>query len=87
MQALRSRLVSWVVTIFVIGFVMSGVDNWAHFGGLAAGFGLGKLFADREPMNAAERKRAYALGWLAGIVVLASFVLMIMHFRDALPGQ
>lgn len=87
MQALRSRLVSWVVSIFVIGFLISGIDNRAHFGGLAAGFVLGKIFADREPRDAAERKRAYALGWLAGGVVVASFVLMILHFRDALPGQ
>jgi rhomboid protease GluP len=87
MRAMRSRLVSWVVSIFVIGFLMPGIDNWGHFGGLAAGFGLGKLFADREPMDATEQKRAHALGWLAGVVLLASFVLMIMHFGDALPGR
>ena len=87
MRELRSRLVSWVVSIFVIGFLMPGIDNWGHLGGLAAGFGLGKLFADREPMNAAERNRAHALGWLAGMVVVASFVLMMLHFKDGLPGQ
>jgi len=38
-------------------------------------------------MNAVEFKRAYALGWLAGIVVTASFVMMFLHFRDALPGS
>jgi len=84
MQALRSRLISWVVSIFVFGFVMSGIDNWAHFGGLAAGFGLGKVFADREPMNPAELKRAHALGWSAAIVLLVSFAFMILHFRDPL---
>src|ERR1700737_1422683 len=51
MQQLRSRLISWVVSIFVFGFLMRGVDNWAHAGGLAAGFALGKLFADREPAS------------------------------------
>jgi rhomboid protease GluP len=87
MHALRSRLISWVVSIFVIGFLLSGVDNWAHFGGLAAGFGLGKLFADREPMSAREKQTAYALGWLAGLIVLGSFVMMILHYRDTLPWQ
>jgi len=86
MQALRSRLVSWVVTIFVFGFLLRGVDNWAHFGGLAAGFGLGKLFTDREPASASERQSAYALGWLAAIVLLASFAMMLLHFQDKLPG-
>lgn len=84
MQALRSRLVSWVVSIFVFGFLLSGVDNWAHFGGLAAGFGLGKVIADRTPINAAEQKTAYALGWIAAIIILVSFAFMILHFRDPL---
>jgi rhomboid protease GluP len=84
MQALRSRLISWVVSIFVLGYFMRVVDNWAHFGGLAAGFLLGKVFADREPMNSAELKRAHALGWGAAIVLLASFAFMILHFRDPL---
>lgn len=88
MQSLRSRLISWVVMIFVLGFLPGlGVDNWAHFGGLASGFGLGKVFADREPIGADEQKRAFALGWLAGIVVIASFALMFLHLHDRLPGQ
>ncbi len=84
MHALRSRLVSWLVSIFVFGFLISGVDNWAHFGGLAAGFGLGKIFADREPANAGELKLAHTLGAIAAIVLLASFAFMILHFRDRL---
>jgi rhomboid protease GluP len=87
MQQLRSRLISWVVSIFVFGFLMRGVDNWAHAGGLAAGFALGKLFADREPASPSERRTAYALGWLAAVVVIASFGLIILHYRDPLPGS
>jgi len=87
MRELHSRLVSWVVSIFVIGFLMPAIDNWGHFGGLAAGFALGKLFADRQPMNATETRVAYALGWLAAVTVIASFALMILHFRDPLPGR
>jgi len=71
----------------VIGFLMPAIDNWGHFGGLAAGFALGKLFADRQPMNATETRVAYALGWLAAVTVIASFALMILHFRDPLPGR
>ncbi|HXT76981.1 MAG TPA: rhomboid family intramembrane serine protease [Candidatus Eisenbacteria bacterium] len=82
MQDLRSRLISWVVSIFVFGFIMRGVDNWAHGGGLAAGFVLGKLFADREPLNATERRTANLLGLLAVLALIASFALMILHYRD-----
>jgi len=87
MRDLRSRLISSVAILFVLGFSGVGIDNYAHFAGLAAGFGLGKLFADRQPMNSSERRTAYALGWLTGLVVIASFALMILHYRDALPGR
>lgn len=87
MKEMRSRLISWVVTIFAIGFLFRGLrtDNWAHFGGLAAGFLLGKIFADRLPSPGPERTQAYALGWLAGLVVIASFVVMLLHFGDTVP--
>ncbi len=85
MRDLRSRLISSVVILFVLGFSgFMAMDNWAHGGGLAAGFVLGKIFADRQPTSVGERRIAYALGWLAGLVVLASFVLMLLHYRDPL---
>lgn len=87
MRELRSRLISSVVILFALGFMGMGMDNYAHGAGLAAGFVLGKFFADRQPANVNERRRAYALGWLAGLVLIASFVLMIKHYRDPLPGE
>jgi rhomboid protease GluP len=87
MRELRSRLISSVVILFALGFMGMGIDNWAHGGGLAAGFALGKVFADRQPMNSNERRNAYTLGWLAGIILIVSFVLMILHYRDPLPGR
>jgi len=87
MKELRTRLISWVITIFAMGLLFTGLrtDNWAHFGGLAAGFLLGKLFADRQPQAGKERTRAYSLGWLASLIVVGSFVLMILHYKDPLP--
>jgi rhomboid protease GluP len=87
MRELRSRLITSVAILFVLGFSGVGIDNYAHGAGLAAGFVLGKVFVDRQPMNAKEHRTAYALGWLAGLVVVASFVLMVLHLHDPLPGQ
>jgi rhomboid protease GluP len=88
MRDLRSRLITSVVILFAVGLMGSfRIDNYAHLGGLAAGFVIGKIFVDREPMNAREKQTAYVLGWLAGAAVLVSFVLMILHFSDPLPGQ
>jgi rhomboid protease GluP len=87
MRQLRSQLISSVVFLLVLGFMGMGIDNKAHIAGLASGFVLGKIFPDRQPMNVRERQIANALGWLAGIAVIASFALMILHYRDPLPGR
>ena len=48
MQAMRSRLISWVVTIFAFGFLFRGMRrNGAHFGGLVAGFLLENFCGSR----------------------------------------
>ena len=86
MRELRSRLISAIVILFVLGFTgFMAMDNWAHGGGLAAGFGLGKLFDDQQPRTASERRRAYVLGWLAGLAIVASFALMLVHYHDPTP--
>lgn len=80
MQMLRKQLIQWLIFIGVVGFAVRGTDNAAHLGGLAAGYLLGKVFADRQPVDADERKRAYALGWLAAFVVLGSFGAMLAQY-------
>ena len=86
MRELRSRLIISVVILFAIGFSRSfGIDNSAHIGGFAVGFVMGKIYDDRQPMNSRERQTAYAQGWIGGVVILASFVMMVLHFRDQLP--
>jgi rhomboid protease GluP len=83
MRDLRSRLISSLVFLFALGiFGGIGIDNWAHAGGLASGFALGKICADREPANSVEKTRAQILGWLAGLAIVASFVFMLLHFHD-----
>jgi rhomboid protease GluP len=84
-QQMRSRLISWVITIFAFGFLVGGIDNWGHAGGLATGFVLGKILADRQPVAGAEQTRAYLLGWLAGGIVLAAFVTMFLQVGKPLP--
>ena len=88
MRELRSRLITSVVILFVAGYMgFLGMDNAAHMGGFVAGFGIGKVFADRQPMNSREKQVAYALGWLAGVVVVVSFVMMVLHFPEGVPWQ
>jgi rhomboid protease GluP len=87
MKELRSRMISWVVTIFLIGFAFRSLrtDNAAHLGGLVAGFILGKIFADRGPEAGSERTQAYLLGWIAGGILIAAFAFMFIHYNDPPP--
>jgi rhomboid protease GluP len=79
-QALRSALIRWLIYIAVLGLLMSGTDNAAHFGGLAAGYLLGRVMADRNPVDLSERQRANLLGWAAGIAVAVSFGFMVLNY-------
>jgi rhomboid protease GluP len=86
-REIRAQMIRMTGYLVVMALLPIGIDNAAHFGGLAAGFLLGKLLADREPMNAREFKRAYALAWFAGAVVVASFAMMLLHFRDTIQSR
>lgn len=80
MQMMRSQLIRWVIYMLLFGFMVPGIDNLAHIGGLAAGFLAGRAMPDGQPATAGERQRAYGLGWLAGLIIAASFLFMI--FQD-----
>lgn len=79
MQMLRSQLIKWLIYIAVMGFLFSSIDNFAHIGGFATGYLLGRIVVDRPPVAPEERKRAYMLGWAAALVVVASFTMMVLR--------
>jgi rhomboid protease GluP len=80
LQMLRGQLIRWLIYIAVMGLVFSGIDNYAHLGGCIAGYLLGRSMTPREPVTAEERKRAYFLGWGTGILVAASFAVMVLRY-------
>jgi rhomboid protease GluP len=83
-QALRSSLIRWVIYIAVLGFITRGsTDNAAHFGGLAAGYLLGRLMVDRQPADVSEHQRANLLGWVAGVTVVICFGFMVMNYLQS----
>jgi rhomboid protease GluP len=40
---------TWAVMLFVFGFIMPGVDNWAHLGGFAGGYATAKFLDPLRP--------------------------------------
>jgi rhomboid protease GluP len=82
-QALRSALIRWLIYIAVLGFIFRGTDNYAHFGGLASGYVLGRLMPDRTPADLSERRLADFLGWAAGIAIAVSFGFMVVNYLQS----
>lgn len=65
----------WALVLFVFGFFMPGVNNWAHGGGFAGGFGAGLV------LSLAEHRVETAFDWLlAG----AAITLTVAGFALAL---
>jgi len=62
----------------------STIGAWGRLGGRIV---LGKIFPDRQPMNVREKQIANALGWLAGLAVIASFALMILPIAIRSQGK
>jgi membrane associated rhomboid family serine protease len=85
-QALRSALIRWLIYIAVLGFLFSGTDNYAHFGGVASGYLLGRVMPDRTPADLSERRLANFLGWTAGIVIAVSFGFMVVNYLQGAQG-
>lgn len=63
----------WVVMIAAIGFLVPGIDNWAHLGGLLTGGGLGWIAASSRVNRDVESlwKMAAALCVLGTAAALA----------------
>jgi rhomboid protease GluP len=47
-HAIYRQVMGWVVGLFLFGFIVPGINNWAHGGGLGAGILMGFLFGYRE---------------------------------------
>jgi rhomboid protease GluP len=77
MRMLRGQLIRWLIYILVWGLLFPGIDNYAHLGGLATGFLLGKILMAHPPVTAEERKRSDLLGWATVLVVAACFAMML----------
>ena len=67
---------AWSYAIFMIafGFLMSGVDNWAHLGGFAGGYLASMLVDPRRP----ERGNDLILALVCLVLTLASIVASLV---------
>lgn len=77
-RELRSVAVRWAIYALILCFVIPGVDNFAHIGGLASGFGLGMIVGDDPPLTEAQTRRWQTVGVVMVVIVAAAFYFMAM---------
>ena len=70
------QFLQWAVLLFVFGFIMSGVDNWAHAGGFAGVYAVSYVFS-RSP-GSREGLGAYVAAGACVVLTIAAFVLQFL---------
>ncbi len=69
------QFLQWAGIIFVMGFILPGVDNWAHGGGFVGGYAVAWLFgrsSEREGIG------AYVGAGLCLLATVGAFLLQLM---------
>lgn len=66
---------SYAIFMIVFGFVMRGVDNWAHIGGFAGGYLGGMLLDPMKPERGNHQVLALACLLATAAAVVASLVI------------
>jgi len=69
-SALGSQALTWAVILGVYGFVMPGIDTWAHLGGFAGGYGAARAL---DPWK--EERTDHVIAALLCLAAAAAAVL------------
>jgi len=77
--ALYKQVGVWVVFLFVFGFLVPGINNWGHGGGIAAGLLLGFLLGYQE-----RRPERLWHKWMAAICAVSTLLVLIWAVFSAL---
>ena len=78
-QAIYKQISGWVLMLFIFGFMVPGINNWGHGGGIIAGIGLGFLLGYRE-----KRRESFFHKLLAGTCVLVTLLVLAWAVSTAL---
>ncbi|MBI4444020.1 MAG: rhomboid family intramembrane serine protease [Acidobacteria bacterium] len=75
-ESVRNMYVRWAVYVLLFGFMVRGVDNAAHIGGLVGGLAFGWLVSDMPSVTRESIVLWKILGTLSALLVLFGFVMV-----------
>ncbi len=76
---ISSQAMTYAVIIFVFGFIMPGIDNFAHLGGFLGGYAAGRLMNPLHPEKLNHVIAAFACLVFTALSVLASFLQGVLR--------
>ena len=71
-QVIFKQIAGWVIGLFLFGFLIPGINNWAHGGGIAGGILLGFLLGYNE-----RKKETYFHKILALSCIVSTILILI----------
>ncbi|MCE5244637.1 MAG: rhomboid family intramembrane serine protease [Syntrophobacteraceae bacterium] len=72
-QVVYQQIRGWVIGIFLFGFLVPGIDNWAHGAGLVSGILLGLLLGYNE-----KRREGFLDKTMAGVCALVTAAVLLL---------
>ena len=84
-STLTAQVWQWAIIVFVMGFVMSSVNNWAHAGGFAGGWIVST--AMRTSPERREGRAAIFLGAVFALLTVAGVALSFVQITSILMQQ
>ena len=81
-QIIFKQIIGWVIGLFLFGFLIPGINNWAHGGGLGGGILLGFLLGYNERKKETFIHKILAISCIvATILILAWAFLSTLYYR------
>jgi len=85
-NAVYRQVSGWVVSMAIFGFMIPGINNWAHGGGIAAGAGLAWAFGYLERKRESQKDKTVALVCVLGTLgvllwAVGSTTVLWMNYR------
>lgn len=80
-QAIYKQAMGWVAGLIIFGLLISGINNWAHGGGLLSGIGLAFLmgYNDKKQETVRHKLLAYACILITTGVLIWAAVYSLLY--------
>jgi len=80
-EAIYKQAMGWVAGLVIFGILISGINNWAHGGGLLSGIGLAYImgYNDQKPESAWHKNLAAATILITAGVLIWAVVYSLLY--------